>query len=120
MAEHLNGLLRIVSMLALCMAVLPCRAEALPDPTRPVDAGAAQTSASGADGEPVLQLIRISKTRKASAVIDGQSVQVGDSFDGARVVVISEAKVVLKSGNVYKTLNLFPGVEKNPSKRKAK
>lgn len=120
MAQHLNGFLRVVSTLALCMVVLPCAAEALPDPTRPVDSGAAQTSASGADSGPVLQLIRISKNRKASAIIDGQSVQVGDSFGGARVVKISETQVVLKSGNVYNTLKLFPGVEKNPSNRKAK
>lgn len=120
MAQYLNGFLRAVSALALCLAVLPCTAETLPDPTRPVDSGVAQASASGADGEPVLQMIRISKNHKPSAIIDGQSVQPGDSFGGARVVKISETQVVLKSGDVYKTLKLFPGVEKNPSNRKAK
>ena len=120
MAQHLNGFLRVASILALCIVVLPCTAEALPDPTRPVDSVVSQTSASGSDGEPVLQLIRISKRRKSSAIIDGQSVQVGDSIGGARVVKISETQVVLKSGNVFKTLKLFPGVEKNPPNRKAK
>ena len=120
MAQHLNDFLRVASMLMLSLAVLPCTAEALPDPTRPVDSGVAQPSASGADGEPVLQLIRVSKSRKSSAIIDGQSVKLGDSFGGARVVQISETQVVMKSGNVYKTLKLFPAVEKNPSKRKAK
>ena len=120
MAQHLNGLPRIASMLAMCLAVLPCTAESLPDPTRPVDSGVAQHSVSGGDGEPVLQLIRIAKNRKSSAIIDGQSVKLGDSFGGARVVQISETLVVLKSGNVYKTLKLFPGVEKYPSNRKAK
>lgn len=103
---------------ALCAAAPVC-AEALPDPTRPADTPAVSASAPGASAEGVPQMVRISKDRK-SAIIGGQNVRIGDNYNGARVVGITESEIVLKSGGATQTLKLFPGVEKTPSQRKAK
>jgi len=90
-------------------------AQALSDPTRPPAAGA------GPDGEEApagkqLQSVLFSRGRKL-AVIDGTVVPLGGTYGEAQVVKISETEVVLKQGEDTETLKLFPGVDKQASRR---
>lgn len=88
--------------------------QALPDPTRPAVGASQPGAAEESPGGPQLQSILISPKRKL-AVINGQTLHVGDSFGNAVVVKISAQEVVLKSGAELQVLKLFPGVEKRKS-----
>ena len=102
--------------------VLPAWGQALSDPTRPAQewlnaqpkvAGA--TSAFGEEAPPHLQSLLIRPSRRY-AIIDGQLVGVGDTFNDARVVKVSPSEVVLRSERGIQTLKLFADVEKRPVK----
>lgn len=84
------------------------QAENLPDPTKP-PVGYAQGAAAGSG--PVLQSILISPTRRV-AVISGKTLHVGESFDDAKVVSISDNEVVMKSGGGKQVLRLYPILRK--------
>lgn len=86
--------------------------ENLPDPTRPPSSFAVGGMGSpAASSGPVLQSVLISSGRRI-AVINGQTVHVGDKVGEARVAKISEGEVVLNDGKSLQTLKLFPGAEK--------
>lgn len=116
MAEHITKLGNRAGLclwLVLLMPLSAAFAEGFSDPTRPpaslgiVEPGTKTSKESG----PILQSVLISKGRKV-AVINGQTVRLGDKFGKARLVSISETEVVLKSGKDVQTLKLFPDVEK--------
>ena len=104
----------------LFLASAAVLAEDLPDPTRPalseLPAAAAVQEKGG--GEPVLQSVLMSPTRKA-AIINGQTVPLGGRFGEARLIRIGEGEVVLQTGDALKTLKLFPDVDKQAVKGKA-
>lgn len=85
-------------------------AQGLPDPTRPPAAalplpiGVAETAAV-----PQLQSVLLGPAAGASriAVIDGESVRVGESFHGARVVRIADNEVELLRGHERQVLRLY-------------
>jgi len=86
-------------------------AQRLPDPTRP-PAAALQappgTGAAAADVLPQLQSVMLGAAgSRRTAVIDGQSVRVGESFRGARVVRIADSEVELQRGRERQVLHLF-------------
>lgn len=116
MAETLSKTIKAAS-LVLSIALLgsaPAAAQTLTDPTRPPPSLAApRQEAGGTPAAPVLQSVMIG-ARRAQAIINGQTVQVGDRVGDARVATISEAEVVLRSGKNTQTLRLFPGIEKRP------
>lgn len=85
----------------------------LPDPTRP-PAAALQASlgagagAAAAEVLPQLQSVMLGAAGSHRiAVIDGQSVRVGDSFRGARVVRIADSEVELRRGRERQVLHLY-------------
>jgi MSHA biogenesis protein MshK len=89
--------------------------EKLPDPTRPpvlIDNPQSDAAASQYTGL-VLQSVMISPHRKM-AIINGQTVKLGEKFDGAQLVGISESEVVLRHGKTLQTLKLFPNINKRP------
>ncbi len=98
-------------LLLACAA--PSVAQALADPTRPPDARASreprEPSRTG------LQSILLSPERKL-AVIDGQTVKVGDRVGQARVLAIDVDSVRLSEGGTVKTMRLLPGTQKDESK----
>jgi len=107
----------------------PLHAENLPDPTRPPLAlEAAPASEAGAVAPTlVLQSVLISPRHRV-AIINGETVKLGDFYGTAKVVKISESGVVLKADGNLQTLKLFPSVEKKkpqivetniPSKKKS-
>jgi MSHA biogenesis protein MshK len=86
------------------------------DPTQPP--AALQAPAASQPGQPAeappraaqLQSILVSPTRRV-AVIDGETVRVGQDFHGARVALIGEIEVVLLRGKEKEVLKLFGTTE---------
>ncbi|CDG82758.1 putative uncharacterized domain protein [Janthinobacterium agaricidamnosum NBRC 102515 = DSM 9628] len=101
---------------ARCLfALLACvagsaAAQSLVDPTRPADAPPAGAAAAAAAAGPVLpqiQSLLVSDQRRV-AVIDGQTVRIGDKVGAATVVNIGETTLVLRRGKKLETLRLYP------------
>ncbi len=86
-----------------------CHAEALPDPTRPPAEISTQTQAVPPK-EPGLQSVYISPIRRA-AIINGQTVELGERVGNSRLVEVSESGIVLEGAQGRRTMALFPGVE---------
>lgn len=85
-------------------------AQELRDPTRPPATLTALSSApSAATAGPQLQTILIGRGAggRQLAVIDGETVQLGDTFHGARVARIGDNEVVLARGRERQTLRLY-------------
>jgi MSHA biogenesis protein MshK len=107
---------RIVSSAGFGMVLLaPALAQQLPDPTRPptvIGQGEEVVSVG-----PVLQSVLIAPDRKM-AIISGQTVRLGEQFNGAKLVSVSETQVVLRNGSEQQTLKLFPDIDKHRSSAK--
>lgn len=109
-----NLILPLLACLALAHA--PVCAQALLDPTRPpagMDRGAAEAGA--VDDAPRLQSVLIARHAggRHIAVIDGETVRLGESFKGARVARVSADQVVLVRGAERQVLRLdapLPGM----------
>lgn len=124
MAESMSPRILLI-VLAGSLTWLPAWAQQLRDPTQPPSL-LMQDGAAGTSGETVLQSVFISPTRRA-AIISGQTVKLGEKFNGATLVKITESEVVLRNGGELQTLKLFPGIGKrltsvhgrqNPDNRK--
>jgi MSHA biogenesis protein MshK len=88
-------------------------AEVLTDPTRqPAELSVLPISGVRANAPKniKLQSIIISPERRA-AIINGQTVKVGDPVDDETLVEVNEGSVVLQGKQGRKVLTLFPGVE---------
>ncbi len=99
------------SALALLLALvgLPgASAQDLPDPTRPaIGLGSGNVAAATPAQLQVVLIGRGPGARKV-AVISGQTLRIGDKFDGAVLAGISENEVILRNGNKIQVLKLFP------------
>jgi len=99
-------------LVSVALVSLPgaAAAQALQDPTRPA-AGAAVSSAAvpAPAAGPQLQTILAARTPggRHFAVIDGETVHVGERFRGARVTRIGETEVELRRGNERQVLRLY-------------
>ncbi|RNF27813.1 hypothetical protein NM04_26580 [Massilia aurea] len=100
-----------------CLALAqPAAAQALLDPTRPppgMDRIAPELAA--ADDAPRLQSVLIARHAggRHVAVIDGETVRLGESFKGARVARVSANEVVLVRGAERQVLRMdapLPGM----------
>jgi MSHA biogenesis protein MshK len=91
----------------LCSATLAW-AQAVPDPTRPPAQMLRPAANGAAPGAPQLQSILVGRAPggRRVAVIDGNTVRVGDVVGGARVVGITQAQVVLARGARREILTL--------------
>jgi hypothetical protein len=88
----------------------------LPDPTRP-PAALRPASTSAAPAMPaaptlVLQSVLIGEGRKPTAIINGRVVELGDSFDGLKLVRVFDSGALLAGPGGATTLALTPGSEK--------
>ena len=116
----------IVAVFCLLSSVV-CSAEDLPDPTRPPSGIFAPAGGGGADAglgawreraqshSSGLHTIIISETRRA-AIIDGETVELGDEHSGARLIEVNEGGVVLQRAQSRQVLTLFPDVKINQKK----
>jgi MSHA biogenesis protein MshK len=124
MAQRLTaGALALLAFLGASPAGQAAHAQALDDPMRPPQAAAVAAAAAGeaqaaVPGGSRLQSILLSPGRKL-AVIDGRTVPLGGSVDGATLVAIRETEVVLQKGAERETLKLNPGVQIRPVPRLA-
>ncbi len=106
----------IISVFCLLFSGFCC-AEDLPDPTRPpasifalvggADVAHEMPAENHARG---LHTIIISETRRA-AIIDGQTVELGEEHGGARLIEVNESGVVLERGQSRQVLPLFPDIK---------
>jgi hypothetical protein len=88
----------------------------LPDPTRPPAALRPATPSTGpmvTTAAPlVLQSVLFGEGRKPTAIINGRVVELGDSFDGMRLVRVFDSGALLSGPNGATTLALTPASEK--------
>lgn len=107
-AARLPALLLSLALPLAAQAAAPA-ARTLQDPTRPPDALAAKAGPAAAAGDaPKLQTVLIGRAPggRHLAVIDGETVRLGDSFHGARVARIAEGEVELVRGRERQVLRL--------------
>lgn len=99
-------------IIALLCVTAAARAQSLPDPTRPPAefTVAAPGQARAASATPQLQSILIGRGAggRRVAVIDGQTVQQGGQFRGARVARIAPNEVELIRDGGSQVLRLYP------------
>ncbi len=98
----------LTALAGLALAHFPASAQELLDPTRP-PAGLGQVDATAAgDGAPRLQSVLISPKAggRHVAVIDGETVRLGDTFKGARVARMTAGEVVLERGAERQVLRM--------------
>lgn len=110
-----TGSWHVLVWLPLCLlnVTQAARAQELRDPTRPPDIVTLPVGSIGVVPSTGLQLqsVRISAHR-ASAIISGQQVRIGDQVGNNRVIAISENDVTLRGPNGVQTLKLFSGISK--------
>lgn len=118
MARRLTALLFYCGLSCASLA----QGQALSDPTRPPGGSAApipgQASVEETPPGTQLQSVLIAAGRRV-AVINGQTVALGGMVGEAKVIRISETEVVLRRGAENEVLKLYPGVEKQATKRRA-
>jgi MSHA biogenesis protein MshK len=114
MDARLKRLIKLLAV-AVLVASAPARAQ-LADPTRPPNAPTDSTPEAGPAGT-ALQSVLISQGRRL-AIINGNTVGVGGMVGEAKVVKITETEVVLDKGGETEVLKLFPGIDKQPVKRR--
>jgi MSHA biogenesis protein MshK len=99
----------VLLLLLLLLAHAGAQAQGLRDPTRPpaqlLSGGADAPAASGA---PQLQSVLIGRAPggRRVAVIDGETVRLGESFRGARLVRMTQDEVELARGRERQVLKL--------------
>ncbi|HEX2649837.1 MAG TPA: MSHA biogenesis protein MshK [Burkholderiales bacterium] len=99
------------------LGALQASAQGLVDPTRPPNAPAGEADAAQSGTQ--LQSILIASNRRV-AVINGAPVGLGGMVGEAKVIRINETEVTLQKGDEIEVLKLYPGVEKQPIKRRAR
>ena len=88
----------------------------LTDPTRPPSFAAGAADGEKSEQTRVVQSVLIAPGR-TMAVIDGETVRVGSSLGGAKVVKIDETGVILSNNGRLEVLKLFPDAEKSVPRR---
>jgi MSHA biogenesis protein MshK len=100
-----------MTLAALMLATQGAGAESLADPTRP-PAALGERGAAGAPGDaaPRLQSVLIAPGAggRQVAVIDGETVRLGQSYKGARVTRMTQTQVELVRGRERQVLRLEP------------
>ena len=101
--------------LACLLAASACaRAQALDDPTRPPAAlqapAGADSAAPAGPVRPLLQSVLLGRGQggRRVAVIDGQTVRVGEKIHGAVLASVSDTGAVLARGKQREVLKLYP------------
>jgi len=119
MAETVIRSRHLLVCAALWLAQSAAGAQSLQDPTRPpmmpnaVDASGAAAAAAG----PQLQSVLVSRQPggRHVAVIDGETVRLGEEYKGARVARITQDAVELVRGKERQVLRLPSNDEPGPA-----
>lgn len=109
-----------VSCLACFMGrSVAAEAELLADPTRPPAAALMVGGGMGESPGGRLSSIVLPKQGRATAVIDGQVVRLGERVGGARLLRLTESEAVLEGPEGVERLYLTPDVDKKMNANKA-
>lgn len=115
MADHLmkSILARRFSWISVAAALFACPvlADDLLDPTRP------PAAVSTPSDTPIVEVMKpaglqsviVSKNR-SSAIIDGQTIELGGKYGDVRLIEVSDTGVILQGASGRRVLTLFPGV----------
>ena len=103
---------RLIVLLTSLLVVLPVRAQALSDPTRPPPALSADTPDAEGMNSQVLQSVMIPEQGKPIALIGGQQIRLGQRYGERRLIKLSEWEAVLEGPAGIERLFLTPGIEK--------
>lgn len=93
--------------------------ELLADPTRPPAAALMMGAGMGEAQGSRLSSIVLPKQGRATAVIDGQVVRLGERVGGARLLRLTESEAVLEGPEGVERLYLTPDVDKKMNATKA-
>lgn len=106
MAEAMNR--RLLGATVLLLAQACAQAQSLQDPTRPPALADAGADGAAANAGPQLQSVLISRQPggRHIAVIDGETLRLGESYKGARVARITPGSVELVRGKERQVLSL--------------
>ncbi|TFW30978.1 hypothetical protein [Massilia horti] len=115
MDEAVNIARHVLAGVALLAVQLAAQAQALQDPTRPPANLAAYAGAQAVSSGPQLQSVLISREPggRHIAVIDGETVRLGEQFQGARLVRVTQTEVELLRGRQRQVLKLNSSVAGN-------
>jgi MSHA biogenesis protein MshK len=108
----MKALLLSLAMLLTTSAGAVDVSPALDDPTRPPAGVVGPDGSASASGSVGLTSVMLPKKGKATAVIDGQVVEIGGRVRDARLVRVSETSAVLEGPDGTERLYLTPDVEK--------
>jgi MSHA biogenesis protein MshK len=100
----------VLLLLAAGALQVQAQAQALQDPTRPPAAAMASSATpAAASSGPRLQSILVGREAggRQLAVIDGETVRLGEQFHGARVARIGDNEVELVRGSERQVLRLY-------------
>jgi MSHA biogenesis protein MshK len=99
---------RLLAAAVLLLAYAAAHAQNLQDPTRPPALAAGGAEGAAANAGPQLQSVLISRQPggRHIAVIDGETLRLGESFRGARVTRITAGSVELMRGKERQVLSL--------------
>lgn len=118
-----DGLVNRMFACLLLVCATPAGAQALQDPTRPPASLAASRAGAGtaAAGEAVKQAPRLQSVLigrqpggRSVAVIDGETLRVGERYKGARVTRIDPNEVELRRGSARQVLKLNAAAAMSP------
>jgi MSHA biogenesis protein MshK len=110
------------TLLSLLLAAMAgaAFAQSLVDPTQPPPESRqfapGMSDAPTVSTGPQLQSVLIGTRGREVAVIDGQTVRLGEKFNGAVLVKVSKNQVVLQNGRDKQVLTLFPDAEADAKK----
>lgn len=113
----MRSLYALLAAFTALVALAPCQAQTLADPTRPAAAWlAAQARPPGSapaaePGTPGAQIVVVGPSRKF-AIVDGHAVHAGDSYNGAKLVDIDKTGLVWQRGAGSERSSMNPAVEK--------
>lgn len=117
MARRLTGYWLCLGLVCAGLA----QGQSLSDPTRPPGGSAApvpgQASVEEVPAGTQLQSVLIAAGRRV-AVINGTTVPLGGMVGEAKVIKISETEVVLRRGTETEVLKMYPGIDKQATKRR--
>jgi MSHA biogenesis protein MshK len=101
---------RALVMAAMLAGPACAHAQGLQDPTRPPAQLDARTGAIAGSSGPQLQSVLIAPGPggRQVAVIDGDTVRLGDTWRGARVVRMTQSEIELVRGREHQVLKLNP------------
>ncbi|MGV7207479.1 MSHA biogenesis protein MshK [Oxalobacteraceae bacterium A2-2] len=101
----------LAACLLVCAVQAGAQAQGLADPTRPPPEALRQAGAADAEAPvagPRLQSVLVGEGGRRVAVIDGQTVRLGEKYQGAVLVEVGKNKVVLQRGAAKQVLTLYP------------